>query len=189
MSYTRKVVYICIGILILLMVSAIYLDFNVKVCEVEYIKSHDDTVGLYNQLTETNYNGDISIVRIQMSTGGTTYRIEQSTNSELITANNDIVLSNWIDPRNLKINNDFTMDGAVEFIIMSKAEKHRRTYMIDGENVPVIKPLKVIMLTKSDKIINAAENSEFRLKDVSFAGHVIYYLRFVIPALKYIMII
>ena len=110
--------YLSIAVVFLILI-IVLLEFNVTVCKVV---SSDDISKIYNGILEANPSSDVTIIRRQVSTEGTAYRVETSTNAELIGENRDVVLQNWIDPRYLSINNNFTMDGAVELIVVSKAK-------------------------------------------------------------------
>lgn len=182
MTNLKKLACILSIVVVFLILIIVLLEFNVAVCKVV---SSDDISKIYNGILEANPGSDVTIIRRQVSTEGTAYRVEASTNGELIGENRDVVLQNWIDPRYLSINNNFTMDGAVELIVVSKAKTELKRTVVGGESVPTITPTDVTMVTGSQKIVEFAQNGEFKLKDMSRAGHMRFYLGGIIPLLRW----
>lgn len=177
----KKVLITIISFVVIITICIIYIENTIQVCEVVHTS---DIEKEYENIVSENSESDCLLIRNQVVTEGTEYCVEQSTNPTLIESSRDIILYDWINPSSLSLNNGFTMSAQVEYVVIlpkdNKFEKENKY----NEEIARVKPQKIVMLTRSDKIFNDSSNGSFYLKDLSLAGHIRFYVGIFMPSLR-----
>lgn len=170
------------GILVVMIIFVICIEHMVKVCGVIYTDNIEEE---YKHMIDENNDCDYILVSNQAVTEGTDFCIEECTNEEInISENKDIILENWINPNLLKINDNFILSGNARYVIEIKKDDNIKKINKYNEEVTVVKPRKVTILTNSSIIYSSAANENFYVKDLSLAGHISFYLGKLFPNLR-----
>lgn len=169
-------------ILVIMIIFVICIEHMVKIYRVVYTDNIEEE---YEHMIDKNNGFDYILVSNQAVTEGTDFCIEECTNKEInISENKDIILENWINPNLLKINDNFILSGNAKYIIEIKKDDNIKKINKYNEEVMVVKPRKVTILTNSSIVYNAAVNENFYVKDLSLRGHISFYLGKLFPDLR-----
>ncbi len=158
-----------------------YIECAVKVCDVVYDTAPEE---VYERMVKENPDNDVSLIIEQVTTGGTEFKLLQSTNDSL-TEGGDIIITGWINPSFLSENNDFYMQSIVKYVILSEKGQISQSEAFDDKTlVPSVKAAKTIMITPDENIFNSAKNGSFKAKDLSAYGHIRLYLSPFVPLFR-----
>lgn len=177
----KKIFIIIISVVIIMTICIIYSENMIRVCEVVHTS---DIEKEYENIVSENSDSDCLLIRNQVVTEGTEYYVEQSTNPILIESSRDIILYDWINPSFLSLNDGFTMSEQVEYAVIIPKDNKFEKENIYNEEVARVKPKRIVMLTQSDEIFNCSRNGSFYVKDLSFAGHISFYMGIFMPSIR-----
>lgn len=165
-SVTDKIIS---AILIGLVVLICLIEFCVPVCDVVYSDSVEEA---YKKIDEKYMFSDISLIKMQAVTNGTTYTILQSTGEN----KGDVVLVNWIDPIDLKVNDSFYFPTDVQIAIVSNKQILPLKFNFKDIEASLLLPKKTILITESKSFYDKSHGGKFYIRDLSFIGHIRFYL-------------
>lgn len=169
----KQISTILIGLIILVFL----LEFCVPVCHVMYSDSIEDT---FEEIDEKYIFSDVSLINMQAVTMGTTYNISKSTNRK----KGDVILINWIDPRDLIANDHVYFRPDVQISVTSNKAIHPITFSHKDIELSFLFPKKVILITNSDSFYAASHDGTFYLRDLSVIGHIRFYIGMLYPIFR-----
>lgn len=168
-------------IILAVVLTTVYIENSVKVCDFVHSSNPEDT---YKEIVSQYIDFDVSLLAEQVTTGGTEYKVLQSTNNRLL-KQGDIVVKDWINPSFLSENNDFVMQSVAKYVIVSEKNKVYTSKSIeDNVTVCAIKAENTIMILPDNYIVNHTNSNEFKVKDLSLYGHIRFYLSVFIPVFR-----
>lgn len=165
-SSTDKIIsIILIGLIILIFL----IEFCVPVCDVIYADSTDEA---YKKIDERYMFSDVYLINMQAVTNGTTYTISKSTSEK----KGDVILINWIDPRDLQANDNFYFPPDVQIAIVSNKQIYPFKFSFRDMEFSFLSPKKTILITSSESFYDKSHGGKFYIRDLSATGHIRFYL-------------
>ena len=164
-------------ILIVLIILVFLLEFCVPVCHVMY---SDSVEYIFEEIDKKYIFSDVSLINMQAVTMGTTYNVSKSTNEE----KGDIVLINWIDPRDLTANDHVYFRPDVQILVTSYKKIYPIKFSYEDTELSFLFPKKVILVTNSASFYADSHNGKFYLRDLSVIGHIRFYVGILCPVLR-----
>ena len=165
-------------VVIAIMITCICIVFNLEVAQ---IVTNDGSLPLH-QLEEKHPHSDISVIRVQYTTGGTMWKMEESTSK---TEKGDALFFSLFDPRCLKDNKQFIIDFHYDFIVCTP----KILSLFLSNKLKIVIPSKIYAKPRMPELKTDNNVQSFCVSDLNFIGKVKIFLRsFVVLFLGYLIL-